>query len=47
MSTARKIILLLCAFFVSSLPTRVFGTDWNSFIVNFDKNLYGKGIQTW
>ena len=47
MSTARKIILLRCAFFVSSLPTRVFGTDWNSFIVNFDKNLYGKGIQTW
>lgn len=22
-------------------------TGWNSFIVNFDKRLYGKGTQTW
>ena len=21
--------------------------DWNSFIINYNKNLYGKGSQTW
>lgn len=23
------------------------GSEWNNFIVNYDKNLYGKGSQTW
>ncbi len=38
----RDILLLLSLFFC----TKTFA-NWNSFIINFDKGLYGKGAQTW
>lgn len=28
-------------------PSMCFSTDWNNFIINYNKNLYGKGSQTW
>ena len=31
----------------SFLPFIEAFANWNSFIINFDKNLYGKGAQTW
>ena len=31
----------------SFLPFIETFANWNSFIINFDKNLYGKGAQTW
>lgn len=37
--------LLMLLFTLSSSLYTFAG--WNSFIVNFDKNLYGKGAQTW
>lgn len=36
---------LLC--FLLSFVEAVAGSDWSSFIINFNKSDYGKGIQTW
>ena len=38
----KKLLLLLCLIPFSSIKA-----DWNNFIVNYPKNLYGKGSQTW
>ena len=44
-----KHILSFCFFFCLFLfPSFVEAiAGWNSFIVNFDKSVYGKGTQTW
>lgn len=47
MHIPRKLISLFCVLYMSVLSAGIFATEWNSFIVNFDKDLYGKGIQTW
>lgn len=33
--------------FLFLIPFGKVFAGWNSFIVNFDKSLYGKGTQTW
>ena len=37
--------LFFCLFLFPPLVEAIAG--WNSFIVNFDKSVYGKGTQTW
>ena len=39
--------LYVTLFFLLLLPLGKAVAGWNSFIVNFDKSLYGKGAQTW
>ncbi len=40
-----KIILLVFVF--AFLPSLNIFAEWSNFIINYDKNLYGKGSQTW
>ncbi|WP_370526817.1 transcriptional regulator [Bacteroides sp. 51] len=44
-SSALRSILLLCMGMIA--PVLCYSADWNNFIINYNKNLYGKGSQTW
>jgi len=39
-----RLILYILLF---TLPIELFCTEWNYFVLNFDKNQYGRGSQTW
>ncbi len=43
-SVSRRLLCLLILAYTVTFP--VFA-DWNNFIINYNKNLYGKGSQTW
>ncbi|WP_321331797.1 triple tyrosine motif-containing protein [uncultured Bacteroides sp.] len=42
--TSFRLICLLIFFSATTLPAFA---DWNNFIINYNKNLFGKGSQTW
>ncbi len=33
--------------FICQLSAHLYGSDWNNFIINYPKSLFGKGSQTW
>jgi len=39
-----SVYILLFLFYGNCLPVKA---DWNNFIINYNKSLYGKGTQTW